>query len=142
MKKSLLLSSALVLGTLGLAQAGGLPEPVMEPQAVRQQTSSSSAGFIVPVMFLILLAAVASGGGSAATPSPSDIRLKQDVRVVGMTPQGLPLYKWRYAGMADTFEGVLAQDVAMIRPDALVEMPFGYKAVDYARLGLTLRRVA
>ncbi len=45
------------------ALAGGLAEPVMEPDVVEAATSSSSAGIIVPVILLLLVAAAASGGG-------------------------------------------------------------------------------
>ncbi|MCB6177190.1 tail fiber domain-containing protein [Rhodobacter sp. Har01] len=142
MKKCLLLSSALVFGSLSLAQAGGLAEPVMEPEVIRQDASSSAShDAIVPLMLILFMATIASAGSGSPAAATSDVRLKEDVRQTGMTAQGLPLYRWRYAGLPATYEGVLAQDVAMIRPDALVELPFGYKAVDYGRLGLPLRRL-
>jgi hypothetical protein len=65
MKTSLLLSSALVLGVLSISslplRAGGMAEPVMEPDVVRTETSSSgSHDFLVPLMALIMFAATAS----------------------------------------------------------------------------------
>jgi hypothetical protein len=65
MRKSLLLSSALVLGVLSVAspplRAGGMAEPAMEPEVVRAETSSSgSHDFLVPLMALIMFAATAS----------------------------------------------------------------------------------
>lgn len=45
------------------AMAGGLAEPVMDPEVVEAATSSSSAGIIVPLLLLLLIAAAASGGG-------------------------------------------------------------------------------
>lgn len=58
----------LVLAALaGLAApaafAGGLAEPVMEPEVVAAATSSSSGGIIIPLLLLLLIAAAASGGG-------------------------------------------------------------------------------
>jgi hypothetical protein len=60
MKKLIGLGAALFAGTA--AHAGGLAEPVMEPDVVEAATSSSSAGIIVPLLLLLLIAAAASGG--------------------------------------------------------------------------------
>lgn len=143
MKKSLLLSSALVLGVLSPPlHAGGLAEPVMEPEVVRAETGSSgSHDFLVPLMALIMFAA-AAGNGSAPVPVVSDRRCKTDIRAVGMTPQGLALYHWRYPGLVGVWQGVMADEVATRRPEAIVQLPFGLKAVDYRRLGIEPRRVA
>ena len=55
------------MGALALSAttvfAGGLAEPVMEPEVVQAATASSSAGIIVPLLLLLLIAAAASGGG-------------------------------------------------------------------------------
>ena len=40
--------------------AGGLAEPVMEPEVVEAATSSSAGGFIVPLLLLIVIVAAAS----------------------------------------------------------------------------------
>lgn len=43
------------------AFAGGIAEPVMEPEVIVEDTSSSSSGgVIVPILLLILLAAAVS----------------------------------------------------------------------------------
>lgn len=142
MKRALLLSTSLVLGAASIASAGGLGDPVMTKDTVEQGTSSSSHDFIVPLFLLLTIAAVASGSnGGAGGSSFSDVRLKEDVSAIGMTALGLPLYRFRYKGLPDVWEGVMAQDVAMVRPDAIIDGPFGYLAVDYAKLGLKMRRV-
>lgn len=50
--------------TARTALAGGMaepvPEPVMAPVVVEQQTSSSAQGLIVPLLLLVVIAAVAS----------------------------------------------------------------------------------
>jgi hypothetical protein len=43
--------------------------------------------------------------------------------------------------MPEVWEGVMAQDVEILHPKAISSLPFGYKAVDYASLGLMMRRV-
>lgn len=60
-------AAALALSALA-AQAGGLGEPIMEPEVVEAATSSSAAGIIVPLLLLLLIAAAASGGSSSPAP--------------------------------------------------------------------------
>ena len=79
------------------------------------------------------------GLGSAALMAPvagSDRRRKKDIRRVGMTDNGLPLYMFRYIGEppdASLRLGVMADEVEKVRPEAVFEMPDGFKAVDYAK---------
>ena len=51
-----------------VANAGGMAEPVMEPEVVRENTSSSGAGVIVPLLLLVLIAVAVSGGGGGSAP--------------------------------------------------------------------------
>jgi hypothetical protein len=76
---------------------------------------------------------------STATPVPSDIRLKRDVALVGRRDDGLGLYSFKYLWSDTTYVGVMAQEVALIHPEAVVRDALsGYLAVDYGRLGLSL----
>ncbi|HSF65481.1 MAG TPA: hypothetical protein VLA78_13910 [Paracoccaceae bacterium] len=65
--KKLVLAALATFGATA-AMAGGLAEPVMEPEVVAAATSSSSGGIIIPLLLLLLIAAAASGGGGR-TPS-------------------------------------------------------------------------
>jgi hypothetical protein len=70
---------------------------------------------------------------------PSDIRLKRDVTMVGRRDDGLGLYRYRYLWSDTVYVGVMAQEVALIRPDAIVRNALDdYLRVDYGRLGLKL----
>src|SRR6185437_18722 len=51
---------------------------------------------------------------------------------------GLALYRYRYKWSDQVYVGVMAQEVALIRPDAVVQGADGYLRVDYSRLGLHL----
>lgn len=66
MRKILITTSAVLALSAMAAQAGGLGEPIMEPEVVEAATSSSSAGIIIPMLLLLLIVAAASGssGGS------------------------------------------------------------------------------
>jgi outer membrane immunogenic protein len=77
----------------------------------------------------------------AATPAIalSDARLKRDITLVGRLDDGLGLYSYRYLWSDTVYVGVMAQEVALIRPDAVVRGALDdYLRVDYSRLGLTL----
>ncbi|MGI9389893.1 MAG: hypothetical protein ACR2O1_07540 [Boseongicola sp.] len=45
--------------------AGGLAEPMMEPEVI-EESSTASSGFIFPLLLLAIIAAVASSSGSSA----------------------------------------------------------------------------
>src|SRR5690348_18515434 len=69
----------------------------------------------------------------------SDRRLKRDVVKIAQLDNGLGLYRYRYRGSEQRYVGVMAQEVAKIRPDAVVRAPDGYLRVNYPRLGLHLQ---
>ena len=71
---------------------------------------------------------------------PSDVRLKTDIEQVGMTVYGLPLYHFRYKTGPERFEGVMAQDVLEVMPDAVVTGDDGFYRVNYGRLGIRMTR--
>lgn len=73
-------------------------------------------------------------GGWARTgfTLPSDRRLKQDIRRVGKLDNGLPVYAYRYLGSPFTMLGVMADEVAEVKPAAVYTAPSGYQLVDYA----------
>ena len=75
-------------------------------------------------------------GGTAATAAfkYSDRRLKRDIEPVDIGAHGLPVYEFRYL-WSDAYEtGYMADEVERVRPDAVITLPSGFKAVDYAKL--------
>jgi hypothetical protein len=72
----------------------------------------------------------------------SDVRLKQDVRRVGTTLFGLPLYHFKYLGKPETYEGVMAQEVLKVMPGAVSVAADGFYRVNYRALGTVMRRVS
>jgi outer membrane immunogenic protein len=89
--------------------------------------------------------ASAAYSSAAAIPIVSDSRLKRDIALIGRRDDGLGIYSYKYLWSDVTYVGVMAQEVALIHPEAVVRDALsGYLAVDYGRLGLslmTLRRV-
>ena len=76
---------------------------------------------------------------SATVLAPSDVRLKRDVKLVGRGDDGLGIYRYKYLWSDTVYVGVMAQEVALIHPGAVVRDPLsGYLSVDYGRLGMHL----
>ena len=82
------------------------------------------------------------GPPSPPPPPPSDIRLKTNIRQIGTTVFGLPLYHFKYFGRPETYEGVMAQDVLQVMPSAVSVGADGYYRVSYTALGTSMRQIA
>ena len=83
----------------------------------------------------------AAGGMGAAyitgsLAKPSDIRLKTDIKKIGSMDDGLSIYIYRYKSGGDFQVGVMAHEVAALRPDAYIKggAGDGFDAVDYSKL--------
>jgi hypothetical protein len=75
--------------------------------------------------------AMARGGGRR-----SDIRLKHDITLLGRLDNGLGFYRFVYNGEDKAYVGVMAQEVRMVKPEAVVRGRDGYLRVLYHKLGL------
>jgi len=78
----------------------------------------------------------ALSGSTTTTESPagffSDKRLKENLKVVGETNDGQPIYRYNYKGDPKTQLGLIAQEVEKDHPEAVGESQ-GYKTVDYKK---------
>lgn len=78
----------------------------------------------------------ALSGSTTTTQQPmpffSDRRLKEDVKRIGESDEGLPIYKYKYKGDPNeqTHIGFMADEVEKKHPEA-VGIAAGYKTVDY-----------
>jgi hypothetical protein len=80
------------------------------------------------------------GGTLGAGYMISDIRTKDHIKVIGALASGLPVYEYEYkpewkdeAGHGK-FVGVMAQEVEILQPEAVITRPDGYKMVNYGVL--------
>jgi len=73
-------------------------------------------------------------GASAAGMIFSDERLKEDIKPVGETFDGLPIYTYKYKGGGTPMMGVMAQDVEKVKPEAVAIHPSGFRMVDYLQV--------
>ncbi|WP_245506334.1 tail fiber domain-containing protein [Rhizobium leguminosarum] len=78
------------------------------------------------------------GGGSSPGGWDSDRRLKTDIRRLGTSPAGIPVYAFRYIWGGPLFVGTMAQDLLLIRPDSVIQGETGYYRVDYDKLDIKM----
>lgn len=72
----------------------------------------------------------------------SDDALKQDVELVRRRSDGIGVYRFRYIGSEEFFEGAMASDVEAIRPDAIYyDEDLNLRMVDYDAVRMEMRRV-
>ena len=94
---------------------------------------------------LQLLSTAASIGSSFAGMSQagwfgSDIKLKENVAEVGVSPQGYKIYEFNYIGGDVRFRGAMAQDVLKKNPMA-VGIDQNYLTVDYSQIDVPMEVV-
>jgi hypothetical protein len=94
--------------------------------------NAASSGFTSGLMSL--------GGTLGAAAIMSDIRTKENIKHIGSMANGLPVYEFEYkpefkaeAGHGK-FVGVMAQEVELMQPEAVITRPDGYKMVNYGAL--------
>jgi len=83
-------------------------------------------------------------GGVARAFNPSDIDLKTNIKYENKIINNLPIYSFEYKNSkhgAGRYEGVMAQHVEKIYPEAVKISPEGYKMVDYSKIGIEFRRI-
>jgi hypothetical protein len=82
------------------------------------------------------------GGGAAAYTAFSDVRLKENLELVRVDQRtGLNIYHFNYIGNDTRMEGVMAQEVEMVYPDAVVTDDDGFMGVRYDLLGIEMKEV-
>jgi hypothetical protein len=105
-------------GALNAASIGGLLGQYQNTTG----TQTQSGGLLGQI-----LASAAQAGTMAAMGC--DIRLKENIKRVGETPAGLPLYVFDYIDGAKGVIGPMAHEVAEMQPDALGPVIEGYMTI-------------
>ncbi len=79
-------------------------------------------------------------GQAAQAYAASDIRLKENIKEIGME-NGHKIYEFSYKGGVERFVGVMAQDVEKTNPEAVIDGVDGFKSVNYDVIGVKFRRM-
>ena len=88
-----------------------------------------------------LMGALSTGLSIASLFIPSDIRMKEDIEQVGVSPNGHKIYEFNYIGKPTRYRGVMAQEVAKIDPMAVGIMN-GYLAVNYGKIDVNMEVIS
>ena len=105
------------------------------PQQAEQQKTS---GFDKLIGLGGMVGGLAGSGGIKSLFS--DPRLKQDIERVGKEGD-FNIYHFNYIGNPQRYEGVMADEVKAIRPDAVTTNDDGMMMVDYGKIGLAMREI-
>ena len=80
-------------------------------------------------------------GRNSSIPAPSDIRLKENITLVGKSKQGNNIYTWNYKNQKlhgkGLYEGVIAQEV--LWATVLVD---NYLYVDYSKIDVDFNKIS
>jgi soluble lytic murein transglycosylase-like protein len=130
-------------GVVGYAGGGGV-EPKLHGDYLSSTLAAQEAGKDKPELMTAkpaekqesALGNIASTLGSIASIASifSDRRLKHDIKRIGKTEKGLPIYTFKYKGddREQTHVGFMADEVERDHPEAVGKRD-GYKTVDYSQ---------
>ena len=127
---------------LGVAPTYGAP--VMMPP-----TNRLGGALQIGMQALSMASSIYSLGGLGATTKgpmswffgkPSDRRLKDNIKEVGVSPKGYKIYEFSYKGGNTRYRGVMAQDVVKKNPMA-VGIENNYLTVDYNQVDVDMEVV-
>jgi hypothetical protein len=76
-------------------------------------------------------------GAGQAFAALSDIRAKENIKLVGQSPSGINIYNFKYKGDDVTYQGVMAHQV----PEASMVNDDGYLMVDYSKIDVEFKKV-
>ena len=104
---------------------------------IRSYGEERSGSVGTPVGGPSIFGQVAGAGLSAYSMMGSDIRLKEDINLIGKSPMGINVYTFRYKGDDKKYQGVMAHQV----PQAAEVDDNGYLMVDYSKLDVDFKEV-
>lgn len=131
-------NQAFNLAQLGQAAAAGQAANVQAAAGnigtlLGQQANAMAAGQIGAAQARSQAFQNLLGTGTTALALMSDRRMKHDIKRVGYTDSGLPVYTFKYLNDNTVHMGVMAQEVEEVNPGAVVEQN-GIKYVNYGVL--------
>jgi len=125
------------------AQLRGLP---LQSSTVQQYQAAPSA---ISQAAGLGTAGIAGLGlyNAMSNSTSSDIRVKENIELIGLLPNGLNIYEFEYKpefkhkSGSGRYRGVMADEVEQIMPQAVVTDSNGYKYVHYDMLGIQMEQV-
>jgi len=87
------------------------------------------------------MAVAQTAGSIAGAVAGSDRRLKNDIKLIGLSPSGLKIYNFNYKDIKfgkGTFQGVMSDEIPQ---SAIVKHEDGFDRVDYSKLDVEFKAV-
>ena len=69
----------------------------------------------------------------------SDVRLKENIKRIGVSPSGIPTYEFNYIGSNNRYSGAMAQD--LLDSDVTSLHQSGYYMVDYDKIDVDMKLI-
>ena len=89
-----------------------------------------------------VMGAVSTALSIASLFAGSDIRMKEDIEQVGVSPDGHKIYEFNYIGKPTRYRGAMAQEVAKIDPMAVGIRQDGYLGVNYGKIDVNMEVIS
>ena len=90
----------------------------------------------------MFMGALSTGLSIASLFAGSDIRMKEDIEQVGVSPDGHKIYEFNYIGKPTRYRGVMAHEVAKIDPMAVGIRQDGYLGVNYGKIDVDMEVIS
>ena len=141
---------------VGIAKLAGRGQGILLEKQRRLRSSMLSKNqkalgmtpeFGAPVMMpgrdtgAMFMGALSTGLSIASLFAGSDIRMKEDIEQVGVSPDGHKIYEFNYIGKPTRYRGVMAHEVVKIDPMA-VGIRDGYLAVNYGKIDVDMEVIS
>jgi hypothetical protein len=107
------------------------------PQQTQQTISPSPTALQTGLGTLATLAGIYKSFNPSPINILSDIRTKENIKLIGKSPSGLNIYKFKYINGDNYYQGVMAQEV----PHASTLGEDGFYKVDYSKVDVEFRKV-
>lgn len=113
------------LSQLGLASNQADFQRILSLLQLKYGKKDDGGGGFLPGLFQL---------AGTAVMKYSDRRLKKNIYRIGHLPNGLNIYRFEYRAGGPTQVGVMADEVELIIPEAVLTRSDGYKMVNYSML--------
>jgi len=107
------------------------------PQQTQQTIAPSPTALQTGLGSLATLAGIYKSFNPTPVNFLSDVRTKENISLIGKSPSGLNIYKFKYINGDNYYQGVMAQEV----PHASTLGEDGFYKVDYSKVDVEFRKV-
>jgi hypothetical protein len=107
------------------------------PQQTQQTIAPSPTALQTGLGTLATLAGIYKSFNPSPINILSDRRAKEDINLIGKSPSGLNIYKFKYINDNNYYQGVMAQEV----PHASILGENGFYKVDYSKVDVEFKKV-